>query len=91
MNFSIGVLNGTQNYNITTFQVCREVIDNQWVNETMCAINDFMALSLFDGFYNVWDIMYASDTVAHSCYAGMEELVMQAYNETMMMDPNGTL
>ncbi len=91
MNFSIGILNGTQAFNISNFQVCRDVINDMWLDETVDAFYSFTNFSFFDGFYDIWDIMYSSDTVAHSCYAGMEELILQAYNETETLDSNGTL
>lgn len=37
MNFSIGIINGTTMFNITELEICRTVIDNSWVNETITA------------------------------------------------------
>ena len=76
MNFTIGILNGTTFYNVKNFEICRSTIDKYWVNESMTAYNDFVNKSIFAGLFNIWDVLYSSDIVAHTCYSGIEELTV---------------
>jgi hypothetical protein len=33
----------------------------------------------FDAMFNLEDVLYNTDTVAHSCYAGVEEMTLATY------------
>ena len=42
MNFTIGIINGTQMYDTDALVLCRETIDKSWLNETQNAWNDIL-------------------------------------------------
>jgi hypothetical protein len=80
MNFTIGIINGTTMYNVSELEDCRNVIDNSWVNESITAWNDLVDGEWFSMMYNIEDVLYNTNTVAHSCYAGVEEMTYATYN-----------
>jgi hypothetical protein len=83
MNFTIGIINGTEMFDIDSLVVCRETIDSSWLNESQNAWAAIVASEWFDAMFNIEDVLYNTDTVAHSCYAGVEEMSLESYNMWM--------
>ncbi len=83
MNFTIGIINGTKMYDTDALVLCRETIDNSWLNESQNAWNDILVQDWFDAMFNIEDVLYNTDTVAHSCYAGIESMSLESYDMWM--------
>ena len=83
MNFTIGIINGTEMFDVNALVLCRETIDSSWFNESQNAWTAIVASQWFDALFNIEDVLYNTDTVAHSCYAGVEEMSLESYNMWM--------
>ena len=83
MNFTIAIINGTTMFNTESLVICRETIDNSWLNESQNAWNDILVSDWFGAAFNIEDVLYNTDTVAHSCYAGIETMSLESYNMWM--------
>jgi len=45
-------------------------------DESVAAYNLFLNKSYFSAAQNIWEVLYSSNIVAHSCYAGVEESIV---------------
>jgi hypothetical protein len=54
--------------------VCKKTVIEEWTDEALSAAADFKNLDFFDGLINVWLLFFNADTVAHSCYQGVESI-----------------
>ena len=46
------------------------------LNESKNAKHDYLKKDYYGMLFNIWDIFYGTDEVAHACYAGVEEMTL---------------
>ena len=71
MNFTIGVLNGSQAADPAVLDTCRDVIVTNWLNQIPILVNYTQNLDI-NALYTLYDMMNMTDMIAHDCYSGIE-------------------
>jgi len=88
MNFILAFVNGTQLYDMANLLSCKSAVLNEWSNEAGYAKTNFTSGDFFDGLISIWSMLNNTDTVAHSCYGGVEGIAAQYFNGTSNMTTN---
>jgi len=67
---------------------CKSAVLNEWSNEASYAKANFSSGMFFDGLVSIWSMLSNTDTVAHSCYGGIEGIAAQYLNGATNMTTN---